>query len=223
MVFCSGGSLYHSLLTSDFLILHAGMIEGFRVQNYRVLKDVTLGRLWNAGHHALTPLAVVIGKNGVGKSTLFDAFGFVADALDVGVEEACEKNSRGGFTRLRSGGAAANIKFEIYYREAHGSRPITYELEVGLDAGGRPVVVAERLRQRRQGRQRGWPFSFLNLQYGQGTVWAGQETPDVANEEEENPAKTSVRLTDPRELGLSTPGGLADHPRIAKFREFVKG
>ena len=199
------------------------MIEGFRVQNYRVLKDVTLGRLWNTKRKALTPLAVVIGKNGAGKSTLFDAFGFVADALDVGVEEACERNSRGGFARLRSGGAAANIKFEIYYRESRGSRPITYELEIGLDSVGRLAVTSERLRQRRQGQDRGWPFSFLNLQHGEGTVWAGQETPDVESEEEENPAKIPVKLTDPRVLGISTLGGLADHPRIAKFREFVKG
>ncbi len=30
----------------------------------------------------------VIGKNGVGKSTLFDAFGFLSDCLKGGVEEA---------------------------------------------------------------------------------------------------------------------------------------
>ena len=109
------------------------MIEGFRVQNYRSLKDVTFGRLWNVQKDPLTPLAVVIGKNGVGKSTLFDAFGFVADALIVGVEEACERNTRGGFMRLRSSGIEANIRFEIYYRESAASRPMTYELEVGLD------------------------------------------------------------------------------------------
>lgn len=58
------------------------LIEGFRVQNYRALRDVTLGKLSNQQHgEPLTPLTVVIGKNGAGKSTLFDAFGFVADCL----------------------------------------------------------------------------------------------------------------------------------------------
>jgi len=55
-------------------------IEGFRIRNFRALKDVTLGRLWNKQQaEPLTPMTAVIGKNGVGKSSLFDAFGFLAD------------------------------------------------------------------------------------------------------------------------------------------------
>ncbi|MDR2345096.1 MAG: AAA family ATPase, partial [Planctomycetaceae bacterium] len=54
-------------------------IEGFRVKNFKSLKDVTLGRLMNLQQaEPLTPLTAVIGKNGVGKSSLFDAFGFLA-------------------------------------------------------------------------------------------------------------------------------------------------
>jgi len=50
------------------------LIEGFRIQNYRSLRDVTLGKLSNSQRaEPLTPLTVVIGKNGAGKSTLFDA------------------------------------------------------------------------------------------------------------------------------------------------------
>ena len=50
------------------------LIEGFRVQNYRALRDVKLGKLsTDQGGDALTPFTVVIGKNGAGKSTLFDA------------------------------------------------------------------------------------------------------------------------------------------------------
>ena len=91
------------------------LIEGFRVQNYRSLRDVTLGRLsGNADAAALTPLTVVIGKNGAGKSTLFDAFGFLADSLTIGVEAACDKEQRGGFDRLRSRGIQEPIRFEIY-------------------------------------------------------------------------------------------------------------
>jgi len=44
-------------------------IEGFRIKNFRSLKDVTLGRLWNQQQaEPLTPMTAVIGKNGVGKS-----------------------------------------------------------------------------------------------------------------------------------------------------------
>jgi len=64
------------------------LIEGIRVQGYRALRDLTLGRLWNKRDQvALTPLVAVIGKNGSGKSTLFDAFGFLSDCLSLGVED----------------------------------------------------------------------------------------------------------------------------------------
>jgi predicted ATPase len=91
-------------------------IEGIRVKNFRALKDVTLGQLWNQRQSKpLTPMTVVIGKNGVGKSTLFDVFGFLADALKVGVEEACDSRGRGGFEKIRSQGQAGPIEFEIYF------------------------------------------------------------------------------------------------------------
>ena len=39
------------------------LIEGFRVQNYRALRDVTLGKLSSQqGGAPLTPFTVVIGK-----------------------------------------------------------------------------------------------------------------------------------------------------------------
>ncbi len=78
-------------------------IEGFRIKNFRVLKDITLGPLWNQQNaKPLTPMTAVIGKNGVGKSTLFDAFGFLADALKSGVEEARDARGGGGFERIRA-------------------------------------------------------------------------------------------------------------------------
>jgi len=70
-------------------------IQGFRIRNFRVLKDITLGKLWNTQKaDPLTSMSAVIGKNGVGKSTLFDAFGFLADCLKIGVEEACDADRR---------------------------------------------------------------------------------------------------------------------------------
>ncbi|KMZ11921.1 hypothetical protein BHUM_02783 [Candidatus Burkholderia humilis] len=98
------------------------LIEGFRVQNYRALRDVTLGKLsTDQQEDPLTPFTVVIGKNGVGKSTLFDAFGFVADYLNTDVETACDAKQRGGFERMRSLGTNDSVQFEIYYREAQAS------------------------------------------------------------------------------------------------------
>jgi predicted ATPase len=199
------------------------LIEGFRVQNYRSLRNVTLGRLssGSADVGVLTPLTVVIGKNGAGKTTLVDAFGFLADSLTIGVEAACDREQRGGFERLRSLGIQEPIRFEIYYREAQDQRPVTYELEIDLDKSGRPFVASEVLLQRRRGQLRRVPFPFLRLSRGIGEAWAGEEA--VEGEGEESNQRMPVALTDMRQLGIATLGTLRDHPRITRFRDFLKG
>lgn len=199
------------------------LIEGFRVQNYRALHDVTLGKLSTEQQgEPLTPFTVVIGKNGAGKSTLFDAFGFVADCLSTDVEAACDAKQRGGFERMRSLGTDQPMRFEIYYREAQNERPITYELAINLDASGRPYVQSEVLKQRRKGQKHGRPYPFLRLDHGKGRVWAGEEAVEAEGGEEDR-AQEEVELTDLRQLGIATLGTLKEHPRIKRFRDFLKG
>lgn len=214
-------------------------IEGFRVKNFRALGDIVLGKMWNKQNVSpLTPMTAVIGKNGTGKSTLFDAFGFLADALKSGVEEACDSRGRGGFDRLRTQGKCEAIEFEIYYKEDGNARPITYELSIDIDSSGRPYVLRERLRQRRKGQKHGRPFSFLILEKGKGVVWKGEETPGVddgydvgglieaigrGEEIEESRETEVVELNDNRHLGIATLGALKQHPRIAQFRTFIEG
>jgi len=218
------------------------IIEGFRVRNYRALKDVTLGKLWNLqASEPLTPMTTVIGKNGVGKSTLFDAFGFLADCLKVGVEEACDAHERGGFDKIRSQGTNEPIAFDVYYKEDGNARPITYELSITLDRTNRPYVASERLRQRRKGQRFGWPFSFLMLNNGKGVAWKGESEgwqvkedkddfdlerliSDLQEPDREESAETEVvELSDKRKLGIATLGALQQHPRISAFRQFIEG
>ena len=214
-------------------------IEGFRIKNFGSLKDVTLGKLWNQQKSKpLTPLTAVIGKNGVGKSTIFDAFGFLSDCLKFGVEEACDKQGRGGYERLFSKGQEGQIEFEIYYKEDGNARPITYEVSFDIDNTGRPFVSKERLRQRRKGQNKGWPFSFLILDDGKGVVWKGEQEGkqvddafDIANfieslqknSNEESKETEVVELSDKRRLGIATLGSLTQHPRISAFRKFIEG
>lgn len=217
-------------------------IEGIRIRNFRVLRDITLGKLWNLQQaEPLTPMAAVVGKNGVGKSSLFDAFGFLADCLKTGVEEACDLRGRGGFQRVRSQGQPGPIEFEIYYKEEGNARPITYELAVGEDSTGRPCVQKERLRQRRKGQKHGWPFSFLVLNHGKGVAWKGEQEgrkideakgqidimeliKSIEDTEKEESRETEiVELEDPRKLGIATLGSLKQHPRISAFRRFIEG
>jgi predicted ATPase len=198
------------------------LIEGFRVQNYRALKDITLGRLSNNQNATpLTPFTVVIGKNGVGKSSLFDAFGFLSDCITFDIETACNAKQRGGFDWLRSKDSSGPIQFEVYYRESRNERPITYEVAINVDAFGRPFVESEVLKQRRQGQDYGRPYPFLRLSQGKGHVWAGDSA--VEAEGEEDTSKLSVELTDTKQLGIATLGTLKEHPRIKLFRDFLKG
>ena len=215
-------------------------IEGFRVRNFKLLKDVTLGRLWDQHQkQPLTPMTVVIGKNGVGKSVLFDAFGFLADALKSGVEEACDARGRGGFEKIRTQGETDPIEFEVCYREHRNARPITYQIDIAIDESGRPYVQRERLRQRRKGQKRGQPLSFLFLNDGKGVAWKGEQEGREINEEDEKmeqldifiesiraeePNETeTIELEDLRKLGIATLGALKQHPRISAFRRFVEG
>ncbi|MGC9503169.1 AAA family ATPase [Baaleninema sp.] len=217
-------------------------IQGFKIKNYRTLKNITLGKLWNTQKvDPLTPMTAVIGKNGVGKSTLFDAFGFLSDCLKSGVEEACDARGRGGFEKIRSQGQEGAIEFEIYYKEDSKARPITYELAIDLDSEKRPYVQRERLRQRRKGQKTGWPFSFLMLNNGEGIAWKGEEEGKQVKEDtgdfdlfnliekikkdedrEESKETEVVELNDKRKLGIATLGALKQHPRISLFRQFVE-
>ena len=183
-------------------------------------------------------MTVVIGKNGSGKSTLFDVFGFLADCLKLGVEEACDARGRGGFDRIRSQGCNDSIEFQIYYRQNSNSQPITYELVIDTDKTGRPYVKEERLRQRREKQRYGRPFSFLWLVEGEGVAWKGEELSDASDEDlsktgfqsitsrtetEESRTVEVIELQDKRRLGIVTLGALKQHPRISAFRQFIEG
>ncbi len=212
-------------------------IEGFRVKNFKVLKDVTLGRLWDQqDHQPLSGMTAVIGKNGVGKSALFDAFGFLADALKSGVEEACDQRGRGGFERLRSQGESAPIEFEVFYRESSKTPLIVYRIAIQTDESGRPYVQEEALFEQREDQNRRLPFSFLFLSHGRGVAWKGTQAGRQIDEDMENldfegfkrlttfdESSDLIELEDRRKLGIATLGALKQHPRISDFRRFIEG
>ena len=219
-------------------------IEGIWITNYRVLKDIVLGNLWHPQPiQPLTPITAVIGKNGVGKSSLFDAFGFLADCLKLGVEEACDARGRGGFDRIRSQGSDGPIEFQIYYREEPNAQPITYLLEIDKDDSGRPYVSHEILHQRGEKQERGQSFLILGVGKGQGFAWKGNAQGQQVDESdpllsdwgalirhfkrestgEKNAKLEGFELQDKRTLAITTLGALKQHPRIATFRRFLEG
>ena len=198
-----------------------GKILGLKIKNYGALRDIKMGQIYaDSDSKPLDNIVAVIGPSGNGKSTLADAFGFVSDCLNTDVETACDSNNRGGFSQLVSQGAGDEIYFEIYYRERNNSRPITYELTIGVDKNMRPCVKSERLRQRVQ--KRGRPLSFLYLKDGCGYAFEGlnggedEETGMITGE------KITVELSDIRKLGIVTLGTMKQYDRIEMFLNFLK-
>ena len=218
-------------------------IEGIWIRNYRVLRHIVLGRLASMRQaQPLTPITAVIGKNGVGKSSLFDAFGFLSDCLKLGVEDACDARGRGGFERVHSQGSDGPIIFEVCYRENPHSQPITYDLLIKKDDSGRPYVEREILHQRDEAQGSGRPFFIFTMHQGQGYAWKGyaqgqqieendpilsdlMALPDQSKSQstgENGTEREDFELHDNRKLGIATLGALRDHPRIAAFRQFLE-
>ena len=142
-------------------------LESVRLQNFKVFKDAAIDNI--------PSLCVFVGANGVGKSTLFDVFGFLKDALTFNVERALQK--RGGFSEVltRECGADGDIKIEIQYRMSITGRErlVTYLLEIGLSAKKRVCVKREILRYKRG--SYGSPYHFLDFSRGKGYSITNEE------------------------------------------------
>lgn len=109
-------------------------IERLAIKSFRVFKDVQL--------EGLSELAVFVGANGTGKSTLFDVFAFLRDALYGDVHAALSQ--RGGFHEVRSLDQEGPIAFELDLRDPWAETRVRYTLEIG-ERDGQALVQHERL------------------------------------------------------------------------------
>ncbi len=163
-------------------------IETIRLKNFKTFRDAEMSNV--------PPLCIVVGANGTGKSTLFDAFGFLKDCLTFNVSRALQ--SRGGFKEVASREQEnGQIRIELQFRLeiAGAERLVTYILAIASEKG-RPVVEREILRYKRG--PHGSPFHFLDFKRGSGYA--------VTNEEDFG--KTEAEL-DREQLTLGSPDMLA--------------
>jgi predicted ATPase len=158
-------------------------------------------------------LAFFVGANGTGKSTLFDVFGFLRDALLENVHTALVR--RGGFSEVISRGQSGPIGFEIKFREDSGPL-ITYILEIGAH-GGRGVVEREVLKYRRG--QHGEPWHFLDFRRGEGEAVTNEVdygTPDAEMHRE------SQKLDSPDILAIKGLGQFQRFKVVSSFRRLIE-
>lgn len=150
-------------------------IEEIEIRNYRVFRHVCI--------RSVPRLCVLVGANGTGKSTLFDVFSFLKDALSMNVGKAIAR--RGGYRELASREHEEDpIELTLRFRMeiAGHSRMITYQLQIGLDASLRkPVVMREVLRYKRG--SHGRPFHFLDFSNGSGYAITNEEDFNRPDEE----------------------------------------
>ena len=181
-------------------------IEQIEIKNYRVFRDVKLTRL--------SSMAVVIGANGTGKSTLFDVFSFLKDALAGNATSAVAR--RGGFRELVSRGEQGPIGVTIKFRES-GGRLASYILEIGLD-GGRAVVDREVLRYRR-GQGSGRPWHFVDFSRGRGTAITNESVYGEAGAVER---REEFELDDPGVLAIKGLGQFREFRVVSDFRSLIE-
>lgn len=181
-------------------------IESIKIKNYRVLQDVVLDDL--------PRMVVVIGTNGTGKSTLFDVFSFLQDALNQDVATAVAR--RGGFRELVSRGCTGPLEFTIKFRES-GGRLASYMLQIAIDDG--KIVVNREVLSYRIG-QHGWAWRFVDFKKGVGKAIVNEAEygkPGMSEEWEHH------ELSNPSTLAIKGLGQFRDFPVVSELRSLIEG
>ena len=182
-------------------------IESIKIHNYKVLKDVEVKDISN--------MAVFLGKNGVGKTTFFDVFGFLHDCLIGNVKTALAR--RGGFNEVISRNQEGTIDFEIKFRAKETEPLITYQLSIGLDERKFPVVSSEILKFRRG--SKGQPWKVLDFKNGEGIAIEGVLN---TNEDVTNAIRKSQKLDSPDILAIKGLGQFKEFEAVATFRRLIE-
>lgn len=168
------------------------------LKNFRAFQNVEM--------RDIPRFAVLVGANGTGKSTMFQVFAFLRDAMTTNVTTALAKlgGSR-GIQEVRSRGSKGDIEIELKFRPEPTGRLVTYTLCIG-EQDGRPIVSREILKYRRG--SRGQPWHYLDFSNGRGTA--------VTNEIDEVEEESQL---DREEQVLKSPDLLAIKG-LAQFQRF---
>ena len=181
-------------------------IENIEIENYRCFRRIALSDL--------PRMAVVVGANGSGKSSLFDMLSFLKDALAQNAASAVAR--RGGYRELVSRGQEGPIGVTVKFRES-GGRLATYRLEVGMEPSGRVVVEREVLSYRRG--QYGRPWHFVDFSRGSGMAITNES---VYGEEGAVEERADYALDDPSVLAIKGLGQFREFRVVSEFRSLIE-
>ena len=184
-------------------------IESIKILNYKALQDVQINHISN--------LAVFLGENGVGKSTLFDVFGFLKDCLTNNVSSALQ--ARGGYNEVHSRDSEGDIEIVLKYRIDERSPLCSYALSIGLDEKeGAPLIKREILSYKRG--SKGKPWQFVDFASGKGNAITN-EALELKNIEAAN--REYFELASDDILALKSLGQMKRFNAAVEIRNFIEG
>ena len=151
--------------------------QRIHIGGFRRLYDVDL---------EMRPLMVMIGANGVGKTSILDVFSMLADSaagrLNTGI------NEMGGITGILTNGKATKLFFDLEM-EIPNYKPLKYELGI-VPKGISYSIEEEKLSQERIPKRS--PFVHITSQYGDIKYYEVDENKLVHPNWEYNPLETSL-------------------------------
>lgn len=154
---------------------------------FRALAEVSL---------ELNPLTVLVGPNGVGKSTVLDTLAFLRTATNRSLAQAV--GDEGGMDRLRTRGSEGPVRLGVEFTIDHGHGAIPCQYEISFDALGAGLVVESE-----------------TLHVGSDAVLDKRRGQTFIHEP--NVSQTN-RLESPAVLGLATAGASGEFPVLAGVR-----
>lgn len=184
-------------------------LKSITIRNFKALQDIHLVDV--------PSFVVLVGANGTGKSTLFDVFGFLRDALTGNVRQALD--ARGRFAEVVTRGHEQEsilVELQVGLPIAGTSRLVTYHLEIGIEEG-RPVVLREFLRYKR-GRY-GAPYYFLDFRSGSGFAITNEEDFRKSDEELE---REEQQLESPDILAIKGLGQFQRFKAASALRQMLE-
>lgn len=172
---------------AQFIEGFPGHFDQFHVSGFRRLRDVSL---------ELRPFCVLIGANGVGKTSVLDAISLLSASAEGGLQRAIHR--LGGFQAiLTSLGAADRISdmtFGLTQVQDHVGRSWTYSLRM-QPVGPSYAIEEEQLSGTSAG---GSPVEFIHTRF-QSAWLLEDETEKPIQIEKKNNAETALSLLSPKD------------------------
>ncbi len=178
------------------------LLQRLLIKNFRVLHNVEF--------NSLSPLTVLIGENGSGKTTVIEALSFISDCFTMGLQKTWDKY--GGAKGIRTLGEEGPITIEIECKMPDYNS-ITYHLSID-EENRRPIVIEEWIEGCLGSGCK--TLRFLEHSAGKMKVIGNVKGDDASK-------RTEIQLRGPGLVAASVLGQFESYPQVAALHDFIMG